>query len=582
MDGNPASFPTQPTRSLLAYLVNQGHRRQPRLYVAEAVWPEVEEERALNRLRTALVAVRSAGEPYDLVDGDRYEIGLHSELFHSDLSLAQRLYQQARVTQEPTVELRLLTELNTLIEPGFLPGWRDPWTDGIRLHWASREKEVKLRIAQLALSLQDHAVALSMVDHLLTLEPADEEGWTLYFRLMVAEGRDAEALDRFRVVRKAWLEQSHLDFSAELMSLAKRIRDKQIVPENALPAKISQAERDLVIDVFEKQLDSDPRVVLELCTSQAFRFEAMHSPNDALGLLRRVIERTAPGDSLRIEAQSLAAKLATMVCDYATTFDYCEDIMEHSSIESSPYRQALNQLGFGNFELRNWELADKYLRQHYEANLAYGSKSEQAISHLQLGSIAWHQLRMDECDYHYAEGERLLNESGTETDQRSLTVFYGNTMYVATIRGDWKRAKEYADLSLRRAQIERAIMVVNSVKAVRAMLYAMDGERAKARQMASEGFAGTFRNRIFRMHQVSADYMGATLGLLDMHAEGNAVLDAYTRFREHDQHEHSPAEKVFLEVARGACGNTDRFAEWADEARPSRLVSNVCHHLDTA
>lgn len=579
--GQPVQLPTQPTRSLLANLVTHGSRSQSRYSVALEIWPDVDEEKALNRLRTTLVAIRSAFADVEALVGDRHEIGINVDLFSSDVSEAKRLYQQARVAQEPGQELAMLRELDQFYSRGFLLGWRDPWVEAQRIHWIQRDREVKLRLSQAALGLHDYDLALDAVERLLGVDPYDEEGWTLYFRLMTALHKSAEALDRFRLVRNEFLEHSHVDFSPELMALAKRIRDNKISSETALPARIPQAERDLVIGVIEKQLDDDPHNVLALCTSQAFKLESAHSPYDALGLLNKAIERTDPSDKLRLSAQDWAARLAMLVGDHATVFDYCEEIVEQTDPSEAVHRAATNHLGFANFELRNWDAAETYLNTFKAMVDEFGTPSEQAVANMQLGSVAWHLLRLEESDHRYAEGIAYLKDSPVEQDQRTYTVAIGNMAFVATIRRDWDKAKELCDLAMRRSVTERTLVVTSAMRAVRSMLYALDGDRMKARELGGDSFAATFRNRLFRMHQVSADYIGTSMGLLGMRSEGASVLEAYTGFRARDNHERSPAEEYFLEFARESCGNSEPIADWVTEARPAKVVSTVCHKLET-
>lgn len=565
---------------MFALLGTMGARVMNRGALAESVWPDSDEHKALNRLRTALVAIRAAFPDRELLVTDRTTVALQPGSLQSDLSQVDADFRHARVTQDPAEELAVHQKLDEVLSQGFLPGWRDEWVIPFQVMAETRLREVQVRRIHLGLELQDYDDARATAAKVLAVDD-DEEVWTSYLRLMAMAGQSAEAIQKFREARAKRQSQTGVDFSAELVELAKRVHQGHLSETNSLPVKISQSERDLVVSFFERQIDTDPRAVLELCARPAFRYEGQRSPMQALSLIKRVINRTEPGDPYRNETLILNGYLAGLVGDHATVFDSMEEVLEHTTPDQFAHRRAMTTYAFTNFELRNWDAANEMMKRYYEYALEYGETSELGTAECQVGSLLWHQMKLDECDEHYEKSLQHFLKLDSEFDSRNLTVLYGNMAFAATIRRDWVKARHYADLTLRRAIVERVPMCVNSMMAVRSMLHAEAGEKGQARQFAAQGLVRTFRDRFFRMHQVSADYVAGVLALVGRGSEALGMVEAYTRFRAADHHEHSPAELHLLDQVRDWAGNAKPCESWAETTRTNRLVTTACELLES-
>lgn len=577
VEDQPVSFPTRPTESLCAYLSSQSGRSIGRQVVAEAVWPDIESDRATNRLRTTLVFVKKSLDPFAPIRSDRQTIHFSAADQDSDLILAESLYRRSRVAQNVDEERGILQRLLAIIGTDFLADWTESWTDRPRLFWREKRIEIALRLASIGIAIEDYQLAENESLRALSTDDFSEEAWSAYLRATIELGSHSRAIERFGVVRRRRLTEIGFDFSGDLLRLAKRVSTSQPKPSSERN-RFSQSAREVLSNTLEQ---SDPHLLLPVLASDTFKKEALRKPFDAWKLLCDVVDRTEGTDEVRIRVMRLSILLAGMVDQYGTACDYAEWIIENLPESNVQHRHALNMLGFMNFEFRDWEDAWRHLHRYLEISESYGQPVEVAIAKSQIASLRWHSGEIEEALEDYRSQIDFFEKDESLSGLYNYCCLQGNMGTVFTILGRWPEAKEYLMRAHTMAIANGFDFLRASITAQMGLAQIMTGEKADGRKMAAIGLAQTYRSRYRRMHQISADYAAGAMAASGYPSQGMAVLDAYTEFRADTNHSRSVAEERFAQWIREEFGNAASGKPEKLDGQASEIVADSCEILES-
>lgn len=577
VDGRRVTFTTRPTEGLCALLAIKSGKSVSRADAAAAIWPDADPEKGLNRLRNALANIRQALQPWDAIRADRDLLSLSFADSECDLLATDRVYRRSRIVQNTNEERETLSNLLAIIDRDLLEGWKEPWTEPARNLWRERKAEAALRLAEIALSTEDYELAEAEATRALGVDEFSEEAWAIYLRVMAETGQHTLAVDKFRVARARMQAELEFDFSDELRSLARRVATGKM--QKSVPgAGASVATREVMANLFDRQLEEAPETLLPLFAGEAFRKEALRDPTEAWKLIRAAVDRTSGIDPARVQAMMLAIRLADMVDEYGAAFDYGEWLVENLPEDRPEYRFATNLLGFMSFELREWDDAWRHLQKFQELAERYGTPRDVSIAKSQIAALWWHQGDPDRAKHEYQGQLATLQEDDSVGGLHNLASLHGNLGIIATVQQDWSAAKT----SLTTAY---ALGVANNFDYIRGMTMGplglvkiITGHQDEGGKMVALGLSTTYRSRYRRLHQISADYAAASLIALGNPATGLGVLNAYTGFREKAHHARSASEEMFTHWARGLSGAA---APKPMELSVAEVVALACDSLDS-
>lgn len=568
-------FSTKPAESLFAYLITQKGKPTSRVALAEAIWPEVEQERATNRLRTTLVHLKKALLPWTPIAADRQTVSLNTANSEVDLHEAERLYRRSRIAQDPDEERAILQRLLGVANADFLADAPFPWAEPIRLHWRERRIEAALRLASIGIALEDYELAENESLRALSIEDLNEEAWSIYLRAMLEIGRQKQAKVRFDAARRKRLTDLGFDFSKDLLQLANRLQIATPKPK-AERNRFSEPARNAITTALE---EAHPEILLPILATDPFRKEAFKNPNDAWKLLRRVLDATEGTSPERLKVIQLLIFLTDIVGQPGVACDYAEWMIENIPEDKPQHWYAVNNLGFINFELREWDAAWTHMHRYLELAQKYDSPRDVSIAKSQMASFNWHQGKLDLALEEYRSQAEQLSKDQTVQGLLNLSALSVNTGTILTIQGKWREAKE--DLAK-----AHSLALSNGFDYVKALTMAplgmslvMTGQKAEGRRLAALGLAHTYRSRYRRMHEISADYAAGALAACGYVPQGLAVIDAYTEFRAESHHARSDAEQQFADWIRQEF-QTHSAPKNTVTSRPSEIVATSCDLLE--
>lgn len=199
MSGLPVTL-SESGQRLLALVALQGTQR--RTFLAGVLWPEIRDEQALARLRSALWRLRRVGPR--IVQADERTIGLAADI---DVDV-NAMVASARALMAGDIEPSDLTRsFDRLVAAGeLLVGWYEDWV------LLERERLEQLRIHALELLVDElvkaarYAEALEAATTAVRLDPLRESTHRSVVRVYLAEGNPASArrqVDRYRQILRS-------------------------------------------------------------------------------------------------------------------------------------------------------------------------------------------------------------------------------------------------------------------------------------------------------------------------------------------------------------------------------------------
>lgn len=262
LDGIPiASFDTDKTRALLAYLALEVDRPHRRERLAGLLWSDLPEERALQNLRQTLLYLRKALHEDRtstlLILADRDSVQLNPECnFWLDVrafcSLLDNACQQTRGRNGPGW-------LNILRVQQALALYRGPFLDEFYLNgsplfdeWATLQREEYNHLAVEALALQaeyherrgEITHARKAASRIIELAPWEETAQSQVMRLFAQDGQWSAAQSQYVLLRRYLSEHLGVEPTSATTELFNQIR--QAAAHNApIPPRFAPARHNL-------------------------------------------------------------------------------------------------------------------------------------------------------------------------------------------------------------------------------------------------------------------------------------------------------------------------------------------------
>jgi len=174
-DGSPMNWPTRKTEELFAYLLAHPDRLHGKWQLADLLWPELDEERALHNLHNTVYrlkkALKVAGVDIELAHGNQgYRFRAQSGL--SDLQLLREY--GGNPPDEAAADREARERLLLLCKGELFAGKDYAWSAGLAAEVASQQAALTRMLAA-RLRTSDPSLAKSLLFAYLSESPLDEE-----------------------------------------------------------------------------------------------------------------------------------------------------------------------------------------------------------------------------------------------------------------------------------------------------------------------------------------------------------------------------------------------------------------------
>ena len=240
-------------RALLGRLLSNPGRRLGREQVMEALWPELDMERAANRLNGAVHELRRLLEPELARPADSRLLRLKRDVLELadstqilvDADNFENLLAEANATASPEQVERILEEAAALYSGDYLleelySEWAAPRREALRRGWMG----LLLKLAELREAQGALIKAIEPLDRLLVADPTNETAVRRLMLILIQLDRRGEALRAYQRLVTALQKEYESDPLPETQELYEAIRQGRISASRSLTPQVSTTENN--------------------------------------------------------------------------------------------------------------------------------------------------------------------------------------------------------------------------------------------------------------------------------------------------------------------------------------------------
>ena len=210
-------------QALVAYLAAKPNRVVPREWLAYLLWPDCLADTGRHRLRTGLLALRTALGPASsqFIASDADGLGLAREFVSVDLDQFARSVKSSKPDElEAGAELYRSDFLAQF--PAISPAF-DEWAQYQRASYAGGVTGLLTRLCRLKSEAGEHGKATELALRLLNLDRLSDEAHRVLMQVLMRAGRHASALQHYRDCVRLLQHELGVAPSPETVSLARQI-----------------------------------------------------------------------------------------------------------------------------------------------------------------------------------------------------------------------------------------------------------------------------------------------------------------------------------------------------------------------
>lgn len=580
VDGSHIRIRTKPAQSLLALLCTKPGQPIERTQIAESIWSDLPYSTAGNRLRTTLVILKQALEPWQPLDGDRHSIWIDADPQAVDLSVATGFAKRVRVLQDLDQELEALQGLLAIIDQPFLVEFDDSWIGPIRQSWIDQRTTSLLRIAQLQEEFGYLSEGLAAVERVFEIEPYHSQSWMKFLRLVAQTGKGEDGLQRFNAQQGAMMEEFGVGFGADVQAVAGMVRHGAIQP-NKERRRFSANERKVLISALEHMAASSPDDFLGLVASRSFAASTFHKPTAAFGIVLDSVDAASEAADKEAKAQAIRAGIVASInlSDHRERENLAQMLVDQYPEESVHHLYGLAQLSFLKFEQREMESA--YELGHKVQALADSQALPpyQRLMKTNLAGYDWHSGKLKEAEATYLELYDEFKDAEDVMHRYNLAVITINLGIVKSMQLDWAASHDYCQEGWRVAVLNEIETVRTTVEPVLGCAKVMLGSR-EGLKLIVDGLKDGYRLRNTRMVEISLDFAACALIHLGDPETGLAIVDAVTFTRASRLHFRSVAEQSFADWVRVQAGDAKPNQACGQDPALLNIVMAACDAIE--
>ena len=556
-------------QKVLALLCQRTGQDWSRHQLAQLIWPYSDESANRNRLRTALVQVRSALEPVARLSSDKHSVRLEESGLTVDLWEARALLRRSRVAADQAEEELVLRQLFNVIQHPYLANFSDDWVEVERQKWRSRAMDSGLRLGELIADRGDLGESAAAYEAVLELSPFDERAWAALLRVYSARGRHIEICDRLSSARSKLKKSVGGQFSPSLLKLQETVRLGGHYPSELLLPQGDMASRSLA-----RMLQEEPEAALRFLSSGSFRIELFRAPSIAQGLLERALEGSVGSDEARLRCLTYLLMTYSVLQQHEQIRELGPRILAIDQ-DVARLRAAAMMLSFAYFQIRDWDGAYAIGAKAIDYAEQLGSDIGVALSRATVAAFDWHLGKFDQALQSYQESLKILADS---TDHAALSgrgTISLNTGLIHLLRGDYRVAETWLNRALSLAAISDHLALAAFVQLALGTVMIMLDNSEPGADLLTQGLAFAHRQTDPRLIQIGLEYSALSLAHLKYGPQSQAVMERVGAMRNETGHTRSVAEELL--VAR--INELTRFAkpdpDWMSLTSRRKLLVGV-------
>lgn len=549
-------FPNLVSAKLIAFLCSRTSRPFFRNDVADALWPEFDQDRQKANLRTALSTARKAIPNQNLILADRQTIQLNYDLVESDVKARLHWRSVSSLSPDRDTEISALEKELKYISKPYLDGWDDPWIIRLRNIWKRRRVDALTQLAQCFERCGRFEEAFASARAALKDDAFSSEALAAILRSCVSCDKAAEGYACFLHSQALMKEKLGASHSPAILRLADRAKSLENNPVQSLGASLSTPqERDALIKTFENALQNNPESAVNFL---ADNFKVLSYLPDIEGTLKLIT--TAIGHAKTPNKNVLKLnRLAFFLNNYLSRYEEAILIAksnlkmlqgEENEVERSYF---LSNYGFTLMETRDYAGAQAAFDEGERLALKHGDDLALANLYANLAGHKLHQMEFDVAESLYDQRLSLVPQEATTPDMVAICV--GNKALISLFKEDWPNVIARAEEAMPYAEAVGSPYINSLMNAILALGYAATNRSEEARTLLVEAVRQCSRANLPRMTSCVFDVVAEALCYLHQVPDGVELAFASTELRDSIGHKRSPAEQhKFDNLVQTFCG----------------------------
>lgn len=529
-DADGTAIPLRSYKSILAALA-YAERPVPREQLVLQVWPEAPVNVGRNRLRVALVKLRS------LMPGGIAEteagLSLDPEMVSTDISEVRLALERAPDSVTASGELEALGHALQLAGSGHsfdpqLPG-AAPFGETLARAW--------VRTSELATEQSQPDLALAAARAATYFNPVSAEAWAAYVVTHWQVGTAAIATEE-----AAQRAPKRVQTDPILREALKRVRTKHPGAHD----RIANDRRGLWLDVMEAISESRPDLMRAILSSPQTLAASGKQPR----IMHDMLEAATPldleeKDSIWARSAARMIGLKAWLGDAHGVLEAAPSVLEWSQ-EDQILRAVWNAVAVAHSLTRDWNKAFEALDRTMEYSKRMGHEVYEITT---LGNAAFFRMqqgRFEEAELDYAVLSNRLAQIDTPQARFEHAISVGNQSLIPVFRGDWERAREQLEEAMEIRSRAGATVQMGILHASLALARTQLGRPDGLVNSMRLAFLDAFESDSFRSQQFTFEIAAAIVGKLGDSGFAQGILRWVDRWREESRAPRSPAEADFV------------------------------------
>lgn len=269
-------LPSRTGRLLFAYLALHAGQPQPRSFLVDLFWSDVDEARGRRRLSHVLWQVQDVleelapGQTFVRATGDSVTFDASEDYWLDVEEFSARVDGVEQSRDLPTGAERELRRCVDLYRGDLLAGYYEPWVIDEQQRLSHRYVTALSRLVELCKARGNFDDALTFARRITHESPLREDAHREVMRLCVLLGQPGQALEQFERCKSVLAEELDAEPDAQTVELAARIAATRQAPTVRRPANqfVSDRlvgrsrEREVLLDELEAALAGRGRIVM--------------------------------------------------------------------------------------------------------------------------------------------------------------------------------------------------------------------------------------------------------------------------------------------------------------------------------
>lgn len=500
----------------------------PREEVLSLTWPTVDLETGRNRLRVALSSFKKSHPGLITVQGNEIGIGPDVE---GGLLTARGLLDEIALSVSDSQEcdaIEALLSYTTPIVPFLSPDHYDWWTALC---------EHAIRYLRIAPNFRLHDEVLDHIRPFFCILTTDSSGAVACLDFAKRSGMASRLLRELRPLFPPHVLESK-DVGEALRALARE-------PDRG-NQKLDRDERDLILELFESALNTDPHVARQLLVAPPSLALSGKYPRAMHQVLERATaEEPAEIDDAWLRCRARLMGLKAWLGDADGVLKLAPRMLEQASGKLGILRPVWNTIAIAHSLRREWPEAEAALQKTIET--ATEEQNQMGVLAAR-GNQAFFAMQRIEFDESYAQYDRIhaeFKEMGTPHAEFELSIGLGHQAFIPVFRQDWVSAAEHMETAIQARQKLGSEIQMGLLQICLAACHMNLGKTKRVLQLTRMGLRDSFLSESERTIENALEFAAMTLATAGDPELAAEVVQFVGKRRDRLHHPRSAAESAW-------------------------------------